>query len=179
MDKSSNKTKKLNKTAIKSQMETFMKQNKSAREIAIYLTKLYQTYPSYITFIRNQYSTYIPSPSISKGYHKLIKKKIDGFLRMNKSAKEIDVFFKQLHKIYPTHTDYIHHLFNERFPKYYITHSALTDINIPSDICAICQEPLHNAEMKQIKCNHVYHKNCIEEWATQSNLCPLCRQPIR
>jgi hypothetical protein len=47
--------------------------------------------------------------------------------------------------------------------------------------CNICLEDLKEDELKensliQLKCNHIYHKDCIKEWLTkQSTKCPSCR----
>lgn len=29
-----------------------------------------------------------------------------------------------------------------------------------------------------LKCGHVFHKKCLEEWMKKSNICPLCREDI-
>jgi hypothetical protein len=27
-------------------------------------------------------------------------------------------------------------------------------------------------------CNHIYHKNCIDQWKEHGDSCPICRQPF-
>ena len=56
-------------------------------------------------------------------------------------------------------------------------------VNPSSNDCSICLSPMDNPDLVYIrlKCNHNYHKKCIERWiATKnSNLkCPQCRQCI-
>jgi hypothetical protein len=51
--------------------------------------------------------------------------------------------------------------------------------------CNICLEDLTEDELNkptliQLKCNHIYHKECIKEWLTkQSTKCPSCRNCCR
>jgi hypothetical protein len=43
--------------------------------------------------------------------------------------------------------------------------------------CLICMEQFNNEDIvTEIKCRHIFHKNCIKEWlCKQSNKCPICR----
>lgn len=51
--------------------------------------------------------------------------------------------------------------------------------------CNICLEDLTEDELEQpsliqLKCSHIYHKDCIKEWLTkQSTKCPSCRNCCR
>lgn len=48
-------------------------------------------------------------------------------------------------------------------------------IDLPSENCSICFDPLNNASCIVIKqCNHVVHLSCGLHLRT----CPLCRRPI-
>ena len=40
--------------------------------------------------------------------------------------------------------------------------------------CAICLDRC--ITFIKLKCNHMYHSECIKEWARESNKCPLCRK---
>ena len=54
----------------------------------------------------------------------------------------------------------------------YYTEVVVTNIN-----CTICLEECNKCV--QLKCNHVYHKECIDKWFQINNntkRCPLCRQ---
>lgn len=45
--------------------------------------------------------------------------------------------------------------------------------------CAICQEAMNGNATRITHCNHIYHRNCIEQWFTMSPRCPVCRHDIR
>jgi len=45
--------------------------------------------------------------------------------------------------------------------------------------CVICMEPFKlKSKVKQLPCNHIYHKNCISIWFAEHNKCPTCRYEI-
>jgi hypothetical protein len=43
--------------------------------------------------------------------------------------------------------------------------------------CSICLLEL-NKDIKTLKCEHNFHKKCIDEWINTNNVCPLCRSII-
>ena len=46
--------------------------------------------------------------------------------------------------------------------------------------CSICCLPIENRQQYlNLKCKHVYHKRCLQEWLRKNNRCPLCRSDIR
>jgi hypothetical protein len=57
--------------------------------------------------------------------------------------------------------------------------SMNTDIDNISTInpCSICLLEL-NKDIKKLKCEHNFHKKCIDEWINTNNVCPLCRSII-
>ena len=61
-------------------------------------------------------------------------------------------------------------------------YGEVSDINknINSAFCTICQENYENTDnIKLLKCSHLYHCKCIDQWLLNcSNLCPICRQQI-
>jgi hypothetical protein len=43
--------------------------------------------------------------------------------------------------------------------------------------CTICLEDFNLGEhIRSLTCNHIYHKDCIDDWLTRNNSCPVCRQ---
>lgn len=42
-----------------------------------------------------------------------------------------------------------------------------------NELCCICLEEL-NENVVMIKCHHIYHKKCIDEWFLKKKNCPLC-----
>lgn len=55
--------------------------------------------------------------------------------------------------------------------------------NVPycyNDECAICLESFSDGILSRVltACNHVYHKDCIDEWLSKGEYCcPICRNP--
>jgi hypothetical protein len=49
------------------------------------------------------------------------------------------------------------------------------------DICAICQDEVEsNQEVRRLdRCNHYFHRNCIDTWFQGNVQCPTCRHDIR
>ncbi|KAL2836095.1 hypothetical protein BJY01DRAFT_61253 [Aspergillus pseudoustus] len=55
---------------------------------------------------------------------------------------------------------------------------------LPSDcadnqfICVVCLEPvLRSQEIRELKCLHVFHRECLERWYLQDHFnCPLCHR---
>tara|TARA_Y100001958_G_C21247511_1_gene578931 strand:- start:5061 stop:5441 length:381 start_codon:yes stop_codon:yes gene_type:complete len=46
------------------------------------------------------------------------------------------------------------------------------------DSCSICLEKYKlNDMINRLNCNHIYHKECLDNWI-QNNNCPLCRSII-
>lgn len=42
------------------------------------------------------------------------------------------------------------------------------------DICSICLEKLNINKVIKLKCNHLFHEKCIQQWLSIKNICPLC-----
>lgn len=62
------------------------------------------------------------------------------------------------------------------------THVTGSDARIPDDNCSICLENLKslaavkdNGEICRTKCNHYFHKDCINAWLIENETCPNCR----
>lgn len=47
---------------------------------------------------------------------------------------------------------------------------------IHKDTCAICLEKFKSDDIvSDITCNHIFHKDCIEQWGKTKQNCPLCK----
>ena len=46
-----------------------------------------------------------------------------------------------------------------------------------SKICVICLEDIKGGE-KFLRCTHVFHEKCINEWEAQKPECPICKNPM-
>jgi hypothetical protein len=45
--------------------------------------------------------------------------------------------------------------------------------------CAICLEPFKlRQHAKKLRCEHMFHKKCIDKWLNRSQLCPCCRDDM-
>ena len=42
--------------------------------------------------------------------------------------------------------------------------------------CTICLSNDPDHDWVQISCNHMFHRNCIAEWLSINNTCPICRE---
>jgi hypothetical protein len=51
------------------------------------------------------------------------------------------------------------------------------DDPILSESCQICFEKYKVGELKRIlpKCNHFFHKKCVDKWLKKKGNCPICR----
>ena len=43
--------------------------------------------------------------------------------------------------------------------------------------CPICLDKFSSKVIK-LKCNHIYHKECIRPWLKENKSCPMCREEI-
>ena len=43
--------------------------------------------------------------------------------------------------------------------------------------CPICLEPI-STDKKILKCNHTFHKDCVNRWLLNHDTCPMCRGVI-
>jgi hypothetical protein len=50
--------------------------------------------------------------------------------------------------------------------------------SINENNCSICIEPLKSSKSKQLNCNHEFHLNCIQNWYSVQQNCPICRHLI-
>jgi hypothetical protein len=60
------------------------------------------------------------------------------------------------------------------------SNSALSgDVDVECSIClAVPQEDAKGAELVVLSCLHAFCPECINDWKTQSNTCPICRREL-
>ena len=53
-------------------------------------------------------------------------------------------------------------------------------ISTSSAICSICLDDYSDPEIKlnKLPCNHIFHKDCVQEWLKDNDTCPDCRTEI-
>ena len=44
--------------------------------------------------------------------------------------------------------------------------------------CPICFDNIIDIDKSVLKCNHMFHKECIDKWFKKSHCCPLCRDSL-
>ena len=44
--------------------------------------------------------------------------------------------------------------------------------------CSICLEKISDEYQSVLKCDHTFHKECIDKWFEKSHRCPLCRNSL-
>jgi hypothetical protein len=44
--------------------------------------------------------------------------------------------------------------------------------------CMICLLNVENTYTRVTACNHLFHKDCIDEWGRKSMTCPACRKSL-
>jgi hypothetical protein len=56
--------------------------------------------------------------------------------------------------------------------------SIYTDFkNHDREMCSVCFEKFIDSDIcRELKCNHLYHKNCIDKWLGEHITCPVCRE---
>lgn len=60
-----------------------------------------------------------------------------------------------------------------------ITSQLYETTNKKYDECSICTENYQdNDEVSVLKCFHIFHYKCIDEWGHYSTTCPICKQEI-
>lgn len=63
------------------------------------------------------------------------------------------------------------------------TNSSTEEHTHTLEKCAICLDVINARRslrsITTLRCNHTFHKNCIDRWARLRNTCPVCRRRVR
>jgi hypothetical protein len=65
-----------------------------------------------------------------------------------------------------------------RLTKKQISKIPIKTIEDTKDLCSICQS-LAKGVVRSLKCNHIFHKECIDKWFKRSVHCPNCKKDMR
>lgn len=88
-------------------------------------------------------------------------------------------FNQRIRDVYTTHQENIEEL-GIKIKKLMIVKISLKfDDESEETDCSICREEVTQETGGHLKCGHVYHNNCINEWRSRNNTCPLCRSVIK
>lgn len=45
--------------------------------------------------------------------------------------------------------------------------------------CIICINKIESNEyIRKLKCNHLFHKKCVDNWLKKNQNCPMCRKTV-
>lgn len=61
----------------------------------------------------------------------------------------------------------------------YSYNSITMDEVQPYQECCICLDPFNDDDkLIKLRCSHIYHKECFEEWIKNQKICPYCRLDV-
>jgi len=61
----------------------------------------------------------------------------------------------------------------------HVFNSSTSEIREEDRNCIICMADYEDEdEVRELKCGHYFHKDCIDTWLKRKKICPLCNQPI-
>lgn len=65
------------------------------------------------------------------------------------------------------------------FKRHRCTMIPIHSLSEQQDSCVICMRNFNTQKprtfVKRLKCSHVYHSECVNEWLNKEFTCPLCR----
>lgn len=56
--------------------------------------------------------------------------------------------------------------------------SELCGVHGKQEDCPICYDAILRNDNRKLKCGHVFHKSCVDEWVSRKGTCPMCRAVI-
>jgi hypothetical protein len=110
-------------------------------------------------------------------------------IRMNEL---LNSFFDNFINYYPSDSQdqLINSLFQQASTSEELTRNEEVKIDIQSKLfvdtektftsCSICSDDYKDEDVvTSLNCNHIFHKNCIEEWGHYNPVCPVCKATIK
>lgn len=86
------------------------------------------------------------------------------------------IFIPKLYNIYQQRK--VNQEISRWMDNFSIIHAFEEWIGIESN-CVICQEEYqYKNKVRRLNCNHYFHRKCIDQWVTNKQNCPICRQLI-
>jgi hypothetical protein len=93
--------------------------------------------------------------------------------------KVIRAIYKNIYDIEEQTSTRIRYTFKRKcFECGEIDFEILSEKDLNEKECSICYGYFENRENVKLKCNHVYHKDCMVEWCSKSKTCPICREKL-
>lgn len=98
------------------------------------------------------------------------------------SHNDIDVILSQIYdslkfNIHNNNNNDLYINYNIKKTKHY--KKIKNNDPIIGDICNICHNEFQSGQFKKhLKCNHVFHNKCIDEWLKIKPNCPNCRLEV-
>ena len=100
----------------------------------------------------------------------------------------LNSFFDNFINYYPSDSQdqLINSLFQQASTSEELTRNEEVKIDIQSKLfvdtektftsCSICSDDYKDEDVvTSLNCNHIFHKNCIEEWGHYNPVCPVCK----
>ncbi|VVU94742.1 Ring finger domain [seawater metagenome] len=131
-------------------------------------------------FFENQDSTiyYLYLYKIKLGYFMFLLNGVIAIIYFNLNSEKCiitrNLFEKYKHKIFNCTYTFV----QDDWTVYKIINFESEKIEkVNGDICAICKEEYcKDDKILKLKCNHIFHKDCIKLWFNKELTCPYCRQ---
>jgi E3 ubiquitin-protein ligase RHA2 len=87
---------------------------------------------------------------------------------------ELNEIINRNHPLFKKNSTKLNQLtINEKYPEFIFTQKSLI---AHQNTCSICLSDFRKrSTMRKLKCDHIFHKRCIDKWLHTSINCPTCR----
>ena len=175
---------------LQSENQTLKKQSTQHDMLLTELEKLYNNQNLKIKELKKQYSKLKKFIQINEGLHScnhFLNEKIEEEMALKAVEKQImdelcpnpdTMSYEQLLQLEENVGNVNKGLTIDnikKIPKVFYKKVLFED----NDNCIICMENFNENELvKQLKCGHIFHDDCIEHWLLEQKTCPFCKEEI-